>query len=163
MQIEPLTVDHWPRVREIYLAGIRTGIATFETSAPDWDEWDKAHHAFARLVLSAHNEVIGWAALSRASNRSVYAGVSEVSIYISPEHRGRGCGHILMNALVEKSEQNGIWTLQACVFPENQASINLHRNHGFRVVGQRERIAKLNGTWRSTVIMERRSEAVGTD
>lgn len=153
----------WPAVRDIYLQGIATGHATFETNLPSWEQWDASHHSFCRLVLLVNNEVNGWAALSRISARQVYAGVAEVSVYVSASSRGEGFGRVLLEALIHESEQNGIWTLQASVFPENEASIRLHLGCGFRVVGNRERIAKLNGVWRDTVLLERRSSVVGTD
>ena len=157
MELSPLTHEHWPQVREIYLAGVATGDATFETNAPSWEEWDASHLKFARLVLSSAADIKGWAALSRVSARKAYAGVAEVSVYVAPDCHGQGLGTTLLVALISESEKNGIWTLQASIFPENLASLALHRSAGFREVGRRERIAKLNGVWRSTVLLERRS------
>ena len=164
MSIEVVTLraDHWPRVREIYLEGIGGGQATFETSVPTWEDWSAGHHAFARLAATLDAEIAGWAALSPVSKRQVYAGVAEVSVYVSSIFRGRGLGRLLVESLIRESEQHGIWMLQASVFPENVASLELHRKTGFRVVGKRERIAKLNGVWRNTLLLERRSAIVGT-
>ena len=153
----------WPEVRRIYLEGIASGNATFEIDAPDWERWDQSHHQFARLVVSPANTVVGWAALSPASARAVYKGVAEVSVYVATAARGQGIGRVLLDALIQHSEDNGIWTLQASIFPENAASVELHRRFGFREVGRRERIAKLNGVWRDTVLFERRSSLVGLD
>ena len=161
--IETMWTTDWRAVRAIYLEGIATGNATFETTAPEWSEWDKAHHHFARLVARREDQVIGWAALSPVSSRSVYVGVAEVSVYVGRSARGSGVGFALLNRLVEESEQNGIWTLQAGILPENQASLALHRRCGFRVVGRREKIGKLHGSWRDVVLMERRSRQVGVD
>ena len=161
MRIEPLKPEHWPTVRAIYLEGIATGNATFEQDAPDWPRWDAAHHAHSRLVAVDEDGVAGWAALSPVSARYVYRGVAEVTIYIAERARGRGVGRTLMNALIAASEAAGIWTLQSAIFRENDASIQLHRHAGFRVAGERERIGWLAGEWRTTVLMERRSQAVG--
>jgi phosphinothricin acetyltransferase len=161
--IESMQVADWPRVSEIYLEGIATGHATFETEAPSWELWDAAHLPFARLVAWNGANVAGWAALSAVSQRCVYGGVAEVSVYVSSARRGAGIGGALLRALIEESERNGIWTLQAGIFPENSASIALHLACGFREVGRRERIGKLNGVWRDTVLLERRSKTIGTD
>lgn len=161
--IEPMGPADWPRVREIYLEGIATGHATFEASAPRWEVWDAAHLPFARLVARRGEEIAGWAAVGPVSQRCVYGGVAEVSVYVSSASRGAGVGQALLRALIEASEENGIWTLQAGIFPENSASIRLHLACGFREVGRRERIGKLNGVWRDTILLERRSLAIGTD
>ena len=163
MNLLPLTREHWPEVREIYLAGITGGDATFETAVPSWEEWDEAHLKFARLIVSRDAEVKGWAALSRISARKAYEGVAEVSVYVAAGCRGQGFGKALLEGLVAESENNSIWTLQGSIFPENVASLALHRAAGFREVGRRNRIAKLNGVWRTTVLMERRSTLVGTE
>jgi len=160
--IDTMRPEDWPKVRAIYLEGIATGQATFETEAPSWPQWDDAHLQFARLVARADGDVLGWAALSRVSARRAYEGVAEVSVYVSARHRGKGIGRSLLEALVHEAEQNGIWTLQAVMFPENAASVSLHRRCGFREVGRRQRISKLNGVWRDTVLLERRSQVVGT-
>lgn len=154
---------HWEQVRAIYMEGIATGDATFETQEPSWESWDAAHLPFARLVAYACDVVAGWAALSPVSKRAVYAGVAEVSVYVAEKYRGRGIGLALLEALVGASEKAGIWTLQASVFPENTASIALHSACGFRMVGRRERIGKLRGAWRDTLLLERRSSVAGTD
>jgi L-amino acid N-acyltransferase YncA len=155
--------DDWPAVRHIYLEGIAAGHATFETDAPTWEHWDRGHHSFGRLVVRINDEILGWAALSGVSTRQVYAGVAEVSVYVAETSRGHGLGRVLLEALIEEAERNGIWTLQASIFSENVASIKLHRHCGFSEVGRRERIAKLNGVWRDTILLERRSGVVGTD
>jgi L-amino acid N-acyltransferase YncA len=150
----------WEAVRGIYLEGIATGQATFETMAPSWEKWDSNHLPSPRLVAIALGDenIIGWAALSPVSSRSVYAGVAEVSVYVAQEYRGKGAGKALLEKLIDESELNDIWTLQASIFPENRASIALHKSCGFREVGTRERIAKLEGVWRDTVLLERRSK-----
>jgi len=159
--IAPMTELDWDAVRDIYLQGISTGNATFEQSVPDWAEWDKRHLLSCRLVARSASGVLGWAALSAVSTRRVYVGVAEVSIYIADGARGRGIGAKLLRALVEASEQNGIWTLQAGIFPENTASIRLHQQAGFRVVGTRERLGRMNSRWRDIVLLERRSAVTG--
>lgn len=162
--IEKMRPEHWRQVRAIYLEGVATGHATFETEAPEWERWDAAHLPFARLVaLAEDGRVAGWAALGPVSSRKVYEGVAEVSVYVGGEFRGKGLGRALLEALVRESEANGAWTLQAGIFPENVASVELHRSCGFRVVGRRERIGKLKGVWRDTVLLERRSRVVEVD
>jgi L-amino acid N-acyltransferase YncA len=163
MQIKQLLPAHWPTVKAIYEAGIATGNATFETKAPEWEQWDAAHLTAARLVAVEGDAVLGWAALTPVSGRCVYAGVAEVSVYVAAEARGKGVGGQLLQALVAASEAEGLWTLQAGIFPENEASIRLHEANGFRVLGTRERIGKMHGVWRSTVLLERRSQVVGMD
>lgn len=154
----------WEQVRSIYLEGIATGHATFETQAPAWEKWDAAHLRAPRLVARQEGgAVVGWAALSPVSGRSVYAGVAEVSVYVREGGRGRGVGRALLAALVEESERGGVWTLQAGIFPENSASIALHRGCGFREVGRRERIGRMGDRWRDVVLLERRSRVVGVD
>jgi L-amino acid N-acyltransferase YncA len=159
--ISPMTIGDWPAVRAIYVEGIRTGDATFEKHAPDWEHWSESHLKSPRLVVRVENKVAGWAALSAVSRRKVYAGVAEVSIYLGGEWRGRGIGQVLLPALVKASEQEGIWTLQAGIFPENVASIAIHKTAGFRIVGTRERLGCMDGKWRDVVLMERRSDCVG--
>lgn len=158
LTIEALQPADWPVVREIYREGIETGQATFETAVPTWENWDAAHRPDCRLAAKIENQLVGWAALSPVSRRYVYRGVAEVSIYIAAAARGQGVGKQLMQALISASEAAGIWTLQASIFPENQASISLHQLHGFRIVGIREQIAQLHGVWRDTVLLERRSQ-----
>ena len=153
----------WLQVRRIFLEGIATGHATFETDAPSWEKWNDAHLAFARLVARAGSDVKGWAALSPVSSRCVYAGVAETSVYVGRDSRGQGIGRALLAALIQAAESNGIWTLQAGIFPENRGSVKLHQTLGFREVGRRERIGKLNGVWRDTLLLERRSAIVGVN
>jgi len=161
--IGPMGPDDWGQVRAIYLEGIATGHATFETAAPLWEAWDAAHLDFARLVARNGNAIVGWAALSPVSQRCVYGGVAEVSVYVSQAQRHTGVGRRLLEALIGESARNGIWTLQAGMFPENAGSLALHRRCGFREVGRRERIGKLNGAWRDTILLERRSDLIGID
>jgi L-amino acid N-acyltransferase YncA len=151
----------WPAVERIYLEGIVTGNATFETESPGWEKWSSAHHAHSRLIAKDGETVIGWAALSPVSARRVYAGVAEVSVYVAASAQGKGVGRLLLSELIRQSEQNGIWTLHAGVFPENTASLALHKSLGFREVGRRTKIGQLRGRWRDTVLLERRSEIVG--
>jgi phosphinothricin acetyltransferase len=159
--ITPQTSDDWEQVRAIYASGIATGQATFEAEALSRAEWDAAHHHFGRLVARSGAGIIGWAAISPVSRRACYAGVAEVSVYVAASHRGAGIGRMLLEALIGESERHGIWTLQGSTFPENTASLELQRRCGFRLVGRRERIARLHGVWRDTVLMERRSAGVG--
>lgn len=163
IQIRGLVEEDWDFVRSIYLAGIASGHATFETETPNWAQWNSAHLPAPRLVALSSETIVGWAALSRVSMRAAYAGVAEVSVYVGEEMRGRGIGKLLLETLVRESEQNGIWTLQASIFPENFASISLHKSCGFREVGSRERIGKLKGIWRNTLLLERRSKEIGND
>ena len=162
MEITPLAAADWEAVRAIYLEGIATGNATFETAAPEWRAWDAGHVRTCRLAAREGGDLLGWAALSAVSGRCVYAGVAEVSIYVAAGARGRGIGGALLRSLVEASETEGIWTLQAGIFPENTASIELHRRCGFRIVGTRERLGCMAGRWRDVVLMERRSKVAGT-
>jgi phosphinothricin acetyltransferase len=162
INIEPMSEEHWSSVRKIYAQGIATRNATFETGVPQWTEWDGRHLSTCRLVaLHDGGEVVGWAALSAVSSRQVYRGVAEVSVYVATSAQGKGIGSALLSALVAESERNGIWTLQAGILAENAASIHLHEKAGFRVVGRRERIGCLDGRWRDTILMERRSAVVG--
>jgi phosphinothricin acetyltransferase len=151
------------QVHRIYLEGISTGHATFETDAPDWEKWNAGHLHNCRLIVKAGEDVIGWAALSPVSSRRVYSGVAEVSVYVSGNFRGRGIGQALLESLIECSEEHGIWTLQAGILTDNVSSRQLHERCGFREVGRRERIGKLNGTWRDVVLLERRSKKVGVE
>jgi L-amino acid N-acyltransferase YncA len=159
--IEPMLDDDWEAVRSIYLEGIATGNATFETQAPGWVTWDSNHRKDCRMVAKVGKEVLGWAALSLVSQRACYSGVAEVSVYVAGSSRGRGIGRVLLESLVAASEEAGLWTLQASIFPENTASIAVHKSCGFRELGRRERVAVLQGVWRDTVILERRSKVVG--
>ncbi len=163
IKIHPMVPEDWEDVRRIYLEGIDTGNATFQQEAPSWTEWNETHITTCRLVARSASAVLGWAALSPTSGRCVYGGVAEVSIYVSQINRGKGIGSRLLNALIEESEQNGFWTLQAGIFPENSASLKLHKAFRFRAVGRRERIGKMNGMWRDIILLERRSHVVGMD
>ncbi|MCE5320769.1 MAG: N-acetyltransferase family protein [Bacteroidales bacterium] len=161
--ISPLTDKSWAEVARIYESGIATKNATFQTEAPDWESWDKAHRKDCRIVAMIENKIVGWAALSNVSSRCVYSGVAEVSIYVDSGFRGMGVGDKLMDSLIKESELNGIWTLQAGIFPENTGSLKLHHKHGFRTIGIKERIGKMDNTWRDVEMLERRSNVVGVD
>jgi L-amino acid N-acyltransferase YncA len=163
-RIEAMRASDWPQVRSIYLEGIATGLATFETVAPSWEGWDRNHLASCRIVARRSDSIVdGWAALARVSSRRVYRGVAEVSVYVAESARGRGTGRALLQALIVSSERNGIWTLQAGIMADNEASRGLHRRCGFREVGRREALGKLQDSWRDVVLMERRSRIVGID
>src|SRR5687768_790552 len=159
--LDHMTAKDWEQVRSIYLEGVRGGNSTFETDAPSWDQWNEGHLEFARLVMRDGDQVLGWAALSPVSKRSAYRGVAELTVYVAESARHQGIGRALLQGVIEESERNGIWTLQASIFPENVASAKLHLRCGFREVGRRERIGKLNGSWRDTLLFERRSKTVG--
>jgi len=158
--IIPLLAKDWPTVREIYEQGIATGNATFATDAPEWQAWDAGHLKSCRLAAHDNGTLVGWAALSAVSSRCVYAGVAEVSVYIASAARGKGIGKKLLQALVQESEKQGLWTLQAGIFPENEPSIATHLACGFRQVGRRERLGKMKGIWRDVLLFERRSNHV---
>jgi L-amino acid N-acyltransferase YncA len=159
--IERMSGASWPDVARIYESGIATKNATFQTEAPDWESWDKAHRKDCRLIAIIDDRIVAWAALSNVSSRSVYSGVAEVSIYVDAVFRGKGVGDVLMEALIRESELKGIWTLQAGIFPENTGSLKLHQKHGFRIIGIKERIGKMDDTWRDVAMLERRSTVVG--
>lgn len=167
LQIRQMSKADWPNVAAIYQEGIETWQATFESQAPaTWDLWIAGKIESCLLVVQHDEEIVGWAALSRVSNRMAYIGVAEVSVYVRTQFHGIGIGSRLMDALITCSEQNNIWTLQASIFPENQASLQLHLRHGFRVVGYREKISRVvkgpfQGKWRDTLLLERRSTLVG--
>lgn len=158
--LEGLVRAHWPMVATVYAEGIATGSATFETSVPDWEDWDAAHLAAHRFVALAGGEVVGWAAVSPVSDRCVYGGVVESSVYVAERARGKGVGLGLLETLIVSTEAAGIWTIQCGVFPENAASIALHERAGFTVVGRRSRLGKLHGAWRDVLLLERRSAVV---
>jgi phosphinothricin acetyltransferase len=159
--IVPLTPDHADEVLAIYRAGIAEGNATFETTAPDWPAFDAAKLPGHRFVAAdANGSVLGWVAVSQVSDRCAYAGVVEHSVYVHPEARGRGIAASLLKALVDSTEAAGIWTIQSGIFPENTASLALHKRAGFRVIGLRERIGLHHGVWRDVVLLERRSPHV---
>ena len=161
VQIDYLLPSDWAAVRAIYLEGIATGNATFEQDAGDWEKWNASKLPACRLVARFEGNVVGWAALSPVSSRCVYGGVAEVSVYVAARAQGQGVGRDLLARLVRESEAQGLWTLQAGIFPENTASIRLHQSAGFRIVGTREKLGEMNGVWRDVVLMERRSAVVG--
>jgi L-amino acid N-acyltransferase YncA len=163
MEITTMLPRHWDEVKKIYEEGIATGNATFQTSAPGWEEWNNLHLQTCRLIAVENNKILGWAALSPVSGRCVYAGVAEASVYVAAAARGKGVGKRLLQALINESEQHNIWTLQAGIFPENIGSIKIHETCGFRIIGKRERIGKMNGDWRDTILLERRSNVIGID
>lgn len=160
MRIVALQSEHWPAVAAIYAEGIATGLATFETEVPAWEAWDAGHLPQHRLVALDGGRVCGWAAVSPVSSRCVYGGVVEVSVYVAEAARGQGVGRALLDALIASTEAAGIWTIQAGVFPENAASMALHSACGFRIVGVRERLGRLDGIWRDVVLLERRSQLI---
>jgi L-amino acid N-acyltransferase YncA len=163
VDVEPLRREHWPDVHRIYEEGIATGNATFQTEPPAWEAFDAGHLPDARLIArDVNGHLVGWVALSPVSNRCVYSGVAEVSIYVSSAARGWGVGRALLEAAIRESEQAGIWTLQGGVFPENGASVRLLESCGFRVVGRRERLGKMGTRWRDVLLLERRSHVAGT-
>jgi L-amino acid N-acyltransferase YncA len=157
VDIRDLRPADWPEVARIFAEGIVAG-ATFATEPPAWEAWDKTHSI--RLVAELDDRVVGWAALARVSSRHVYRGVAQSSVYVAEGFRGQGIGRAVMTAVIERAESSGIWTIEAVMFPENEASVSLHRSLGFRVVGVRERIGQRHGIWRDTVLMERRSEVI---
>ena len=163
IEIRNMNLSDYHAVQEIYLQGIATKNATFETSAPDWENWNKKYIENCRFVAIHKKQVVGWAALTAVSGRCVYAGVCEVSVYIHADHFGKGIGTMLLTSLIDESEKNEIWTLQAGIFPENLASIKIHKNLSFREVGYREKIGKMDGIWRDTILLERRSDKIGID
>jgi L-amino acid N-acyltransferase YncA len=157
-ELRALVPADWAAAKRIYWDGIRSGLASFETELPGWEEWDADHLDAPRLAATVWGEVVGWAALSPVSSRRCYRGVAEDSVYVAAGQRGSGVGRLLLDALVRRAEGVGIWTVQSSVFPENRASLALHLRCGFRIVGVRERIAKRDGLWRDTLLLERRSE-----
>ena len=160
--IDVMKESDWQQVAEIYLDGIKTGIATFQSEVPTWEEWDKGHVSTCRFVARLGEKILGWVALSAVSSRCVYAGVAEVSVYISEESKGMGVGTSLLTKLIQQSEELGFWTLQAGIIKENIPSRMLHKKCGFREIGYRERLGKMNhGKWHDVILMERRSEKVG--
>jgi L-amino acid N-acyltransferase YncA len=161
--IERMTAESWSDVARIYESGIATKNATFQTSVPDWDTWDRDHRKDCRIIAKIKARVVGWAAISDISDRPVYSGVAEISIYVDLHFRGKGVGDSLMDATIKESELNGIWTLQAGIFPENVASLKLHQKYGFRTVGVRERLGRMDDRWRDVLLLERRSKTVGID
>ncbi|AEM70695.1 GCN5-related N-acetyltransferase [Allomuricauda ruestringensis DSM 13258] len=161
MVVRNMKPSDWENVSKIYLEGIATGFATFEAKVPSYEQWDKAHTEHCRLVAEKDGEIMGWAALSPVSSRCVYGGVGEVSVYIADKSRGMGVGKLLMQHLIEESEKAGFWTIQSGIFPENTASIKLHKKAGFRYIGKRERVGKIHGVWKDNLLFEKRSNKVG--
>ncbi|MDC9523935.1 GNAT family N-acetyltransferase [Pseudoalteromonas sp. Angola-30] len=161
MIIRPFAENDFLAVQNIYQQGIDTGNATFQTEAKNWEQWNSSMLNCCRLVAVEDEKVLGWAGLSAVSSREVYSGVAEVSVYVANQAQGKGLGHALLCALIKESEKNGIWMLQASIFPENISSITLHTRNGFRQVGNREKLGQLHGVWRNVTLMERRSAVVG--
>jgi len=162
--IDDMKFEDWPRVEEIYAEGIDSGISTFRSHTPTWEQWDSQQIKSCRLVAKSASDILGWAALSNVSTRCVYGGVAEVSIYVDSKYKGLGIATKLLNALIKKSESEGFWTLQSTIIVKNIPSLNLHTKCGFRTVGLREKIAKSqSGQWLDTVIVERRSTIVGAE
>ena len=156
MLVRPLQPGDFAAVAAIFAEGIATGLATFETEVPSWEEWDAAHLPGHRYVAELDGEIAGWVAVVPYSRRAVYRGVGEVSVYVAERARARGVGRALLEAVIESARGGGLWTLQAGIFPDNVASLELHRRLGFRVVGVRERIGRLDGAWRDVVLLELR-------
>lgn len=162
--IRDVVKDDWEQIKYIYEAGISTGLATFETITPStYEQWVIKAHPKCTLVAQDKDKILGWCKITPISDRLVYAGVGEVSIYIDPKEQGKGIGSLLLKNLIILSEEQGFWTLQASIFPENNSSIYLHKKNGFREVGIREKIGKLNGKWRDNFLLERRSKLVGLE
>ncbi|MBS4022331.1 MAG: N-acetyltransferase [Dethiobacter sp.] len=157
MNIRLLSHDDWEQVKEIFSEGIKTGISTFETQSPPWEQWKSDHFLNCSIVAENDSLILGWAALARVSSRCCFTGVAEVSIYVREGIRGKGVGDILMKELIQLAEAEGFWTLQSGIFPENNASVKLHLKHGFREVGRREKIGQQNGAWKDILLFERRS------
>jgi len=154
--VRPLHPDDYPAVAAVFAEGIATGVATFETEIPGWDEWDASHLPDHRFVAEVDGEVVGWIAVVPYSRRAVYRGVGEESVYVAERARGSGIGRALLETMIESARNGGLWTLQAGVFTDNGASLALHRALGFREVGIRERIGQLDGVWRDVVLLELR-------
>lgn len=159
--IEPMLAAQAPVLLDIYRQGILSGMATFETTVPEWPVFDRKYLPHSRIIAREGTEITGWAALSPVSPRNCYQGVAEVSVYVAQAHQRKGIGRLLLLALIDESEKNGIWSLLSVIHQENRASVHLHEQCGFRIIGYRERIAQLDGIWRTTIMMERRSQKVG--
>ncbi|WP_332238020.1 GNAT family N-acetyltransferase [Sporolactobacillus sp. KGMB 08714] len=160
--IDGMNPSDWDQIRQIYLDGIKTGLATFQTGAPEWSEWDQSHVKTCRIVARSEGSILGWAALSPTSSRCCYKGIGEISIYISDTRKGQGVGTALLKYLIHDAEDNGFWTLQSAITRENKASLALHAKCGFREIGFRERIAQMpDGSWHDVILMERRSPIIG--
>lgn len=168
MRVRPMTQSDGDRVVEIYGLAIKSGHATFQNDPGTWESWDQGHLTECRLVACDDDMVIGWAGLSGVSNRCVYRGVAEISVYVDPNYQGQGVGRSLLAALISSSEEQGIWSLEAGIFPENKASLALHHALGFETVGLKKRIGRMAygpmaGQWRDVMLLQRRSSMVGVD
>lgn len=163
MKFRKLEKQDWSQVSMIYQQGLDTENATFELDIPNWTDWNNGHLLTCRFVAELDNKIIGWSALSLVSSRCVYGGVAEVSVYVANDFYGQKIGTKLLDKLIKESEKNGIWTLQAGIFPENKGSLRIHEKFGFRKVGFREKIGKLKGIWRDTILLERRSNKIGIE
>jgi phosphinothricin acetyltransferase len=159
--LRTMMASDWEDVAAIYEEGIATGFATFEINVPKYAVWNEAHMQTCRIIATHNEKIVGWAALSPVSSRCVYGGVAEVSVYIKKDSRGIGVGKLLLESLIKESESAGLWTLQSGIFPENEGSIKLHKKVGFRFIGKRERVGKLNGVWKDNVLFEKRSTTIG--
>ncbi len=159
--IREMKASDWGQVSQIYEEGIATGFATFEKETPDYQHWSQAHLEPCRLVAEENGKITGWAALSPVSSRCVYGGVGEVSVYVSGTNRGEGIGKRLLEQLIIESEKAGFWTIQSGIFPENKGSIRLHEKVGFRFIGKREKIGKIDGVWKDNLLFEKRSDNIG--
>ncbi len=160
--IDNMKETDWQQVSTIYLAGIKTGIATFQNDVPTWEDWNRGHNTNCRFVARSGDKILGWVAISPVSSRCVYAGVAEVSIYIGEEYKGMGVGTALLNNLIDQSEKEGYWTLQSGIIKENIPSRQLHKKCGFREIGYRERVGKMkNGKWHDVILVEHRSKNIG--
>lgn len=160
MHFVEIKKDNYIQVSEIYKEGLETQIATFETKIPSWDTWNNKYHKFGRIALVENEKIIAWASLSSVSDREVYKGVAEVSVYVKASERGKGLGVKVLKELINISEENNIWSLQASIFRENNASLQIHKKCGFRIIGFKEKIAKLNSIWKDNFLLERRSTTV---
>jgi phosphinothricin acetyltransferase len=161
MELVRLDRENYSLVQQIYADGLATGVATFETEVPSWEKWDSSHLKCARIGAVEEGIMLGWAALSPVSGRCVYGGVAEVSVYVAKNAQRKGVGRYLLNSLIKISEDEGIWTLQSGIMPQNLASVMLHEKCGFRRIGYREKVAKLGGVWTDNVLFEKRSKVVG--
>lgn len=163
IEIQIMKDEDWESVIKIYEMGIKTGIATFETEIPTWNKWDNSHLKSCRLTARLDDQIVGWAALSTVSTRCVYGGVAEVSVYVDTNYNNQGIGTELLKELIVESEPAGIWTLQSGIFPQNEASIYIHKKAGFREIGYREKVGKKEGVWYNNILLERRSKTIGID
>jgi L-amino acid N-acyltransferase YncA len=163
MNFRKLEKEDWEQVSEIYRQGIETKNVTFQLDIPNWIDWDNGHLQTCRMVAEIDTIIVGWFALSPVSSRCVYGGVAEVSVYVANDFSGQQIGTKLLEKLIEESEKNGIWTLQAGIFPENKGSLKIHTKLGFREIGYREKIGKMDGVWRDTILLERRSNKIGIE